>query len=56
MNADTIFLLLALAAIQALAAWWIQARLSASMKHEYDKRLEELKRDQDRRQKAASVA
>ena len=56
MTTDTAFLLLALAAVQALAAWWIQARLSASIKHEYDRRLEDLKRQQDQRQKAASVA
>ena len=56
MNSDTVVLLLSFAAVQALAAWWIQARLSASIKHEYDRRLEELKREQDQRQKAASVA
>ena len=56
MTTESIFLLLAVATVQALAAWWIQARLSASIKHEYDKRLEELKREKDQRQKAASVA
>jgi len=42
--------------IQALLAWWIQARLSASIKHEYDRKLEDIKRDHERRQKAAVVA
>lgn len=43
-------------AIQALLAWWIQSRLSASIKHEYDRKLESLKREHDRREKAAVVA
>jgi hypothetical protein len=45
-----------LAVIQALLAWWIQARITNSIKHEYDKKLEEFKREQVRREKAAVVA
>lgn len=43
-------------AIQALFAWWIQSRLSASIKHEYDRKLESFKREHERREKAAVVA
>lgn len=56
MNSDTVVLIAAIALIQALFSWWIQARLSASIKHEYDKKLEQLKREQDQRHKAAAIA
>ena len=45
-----------LPAIQALFAWWIQSRLSASIKYEYDRRFESIKREYERREKAAVVA
>lgn len=47
---------LALAAIQALVSWWIQARLTASIKLEYDTRFEKLKREYERKEKGAAVA
>jgi hypothetical protein len=56
MNLDTFLLIAAIAVVQALCAWWIQARLSASIKFEYDSRLEQLKREQDERLKAAAIA
>jgi hypothetical protein len=49
-------IILALAAVQALLAWWIQARLTSSIKHEYDRELEEFKRNQLLKDKAAVVA
>ncbi len=56
MNFDTLLLVVAFAIVQTLCALWIQARLSASIKHEYDSKLEQLKRDQDQRLKAAVIA
>jgi len=53
---DLTVIILCLSAIQALLAWWIQARITNSCKHEYDKRLESFKRDQLRKDKAAVVA
>jgi hypothetical protein len=53
---DTAFIIIALAVVQALCAWWIQARLSASIKHEYDQKLEVLKHEQSRRERAAVIA
>ncbi|MFZ5519938.1 MAG: hypothetical protein ACOZD0_01905 [Pseudomonadota bacterium] len=47
---------LLLAALQVLLACWIQIRLRASIKHEYDKKLEEFKREHERREKAAVIA
>ena len=56
MNTDIALLIAAFAVVQALCAWWIQARLSASIKHEYDAKLEQLKREQDQRLKAVAIA
>lgn len=53
---DLTILIASFSAIQALLAWWIKNRLSESIKHEYDKKLEEYKQDQLRKEKAAVVA
>lgn len=45
-----------LSVIQVLLAWWMQARRTNSIKHEYDKKLEEFRREQVHREKAAVVA
>lgn len=53
---DLFVIILSVSLIQALLARWIQARITNSIKHEYDKKLENFKRDQLRKDKAAVVA
>ena len=53
---DIAIIVISLAVVQTLLAWWIQARLNASIKHEYDRKLEELKQEHLRKEKAAVVA
>ncbi len=53
---DLTILIVSFSVVQALLTWWIKSRLTESIKHEYDKRLEEFKRDQLRKEKAAVVA
>lgn len=48
--------LLGFAAIPALITWWMQSRLGTSIKHEYDRKLESIKREHESRGKAAIVA
>jgi len=43
-------------ALQVAAAVWLKARLEASIRHEYDRRLENYRRELDRKQRAAIVA
>lgn len=43
-------------ALQFAATTWLKARLEASIRHEYDKRLEEYRRELDLRDRAAMVA
>lgn len=45
-----------LAILQVLATMWLKARLEGSIKHEYDVSLEKLRRDLDRRERAAAIA
>jgi hypothetical protein len=47
---------LLLGAVQFLIALWLKSRLEASIKHEYDKRLEEFRFDLKAREQAAKVA
>ena len=53
---ETIQIIVILAIIQGLLSWWIQARITNSIKHEYDKKLEEFKTYQSRKERAAVVA
>jgi hypothetical protein len=53
---DLFAVIASISVIQAMLAWWIQARITNSIKHEYDKKLEKFKRDQLRKEKAAVVA
>jgi hypothetical protein len=50
------FIILAWAALQFLAAEWIKARLSKSIEHEYQRKLEEYRYDIKVREQAARVA
>lgn len=45
-----------LVAVQSILALWLKSSLTNSIKHEYDKKLEDFKRDQLRKDKAAVVA
>jgi hypothetical protein len=47
---------LTLGTLQVLIAFWLRARLEASIKHEYDRVLEEIKYDVRVREQAASIA
>lgn len=42
--------------LQFAATTWLKARLEASIRHEYDRRLEAYRRELDRRDRAAMVA
>jgi hypothetical protein len=44
------------AVLQLLASLWLKARLESSIKHEYDKKLEEFKFETRRREQSALVA
>jgi len=44
------------AAVAFLAKTWIETRLAASIKHEYDKQLEQYKKELDKRQKVELLA
>jgi hypothetical protein len=48
--------ILLLAALQFVIGMWIRSRLDASIKHEYDKTLEEFRYDMRVREQAAKVA
>ena len=53
---DLSILVLGFLIVQALIGWWTQARITHSIKHEYDLKLEDFKRDQLRKEKAAVVS
>lgn len=55
-NIDLTILISSFSAVQVLLAWWIKIRLTESIKHEYDKKLQEYKQEQLRKEKAAVVA
>lgn len=42
--------------VQVMATIWLKARITSSIKHEYDRKLEDYKQDVSRREKAALVA
>jgi len=44
------------ALLQFIASTWLKARLEASIRSEYDRRLEQYRRELDRREKATMVA
>lgn len=45
-----------IAIVQAVATMWLRARLESSIKHEYDKRLEDLRFQFKQREQAAMIA
>ncbi len=47
---------ISVAVIQVTATLWLKSRLTYSIKHEYDRKLEEYKNEAARREKAALVA
>ncbi len=53
---DAGIIILCFTLVQVLSAWWIKAKLTASIQHKYDKRLEEFKVNQLRKDKASVVA
>jgi hypothetical protein len=55
-SAEIFSIVTILAGVQAVLAWWMQARITGSIKHEYDKKLEDFKQDHLRREKAAVIA
>jgi hypothetical protein len=42
--------------LQFLLGLWLKARLEASIRHEYDRKLEDYRRQQNRRERAAAIA
>jgi hypothetical protein len=42
--------------VQVLLALWLKARLEGAIRHEYDRKLEDYRRQQDRRERAAAIA
>jgi hypothetical protein len=54
--AELVTAVVSVGALQALVSWLLKAQLESSLKHHYDRRLEDLKFDIRKREQAARIA